>query len=107
MTVSCAFDADPPITALEVEWDVDGFFGRLRSGEFDLEGYRRAKAVLAAISIPDDALLPLRFVSLIWYIPIYMRWQIERITELGGDLVAYKRAIDHMTNECERLFGLP
>ncbi|TKD06472.1 hypothetical protein [Polyangium fumosum] len=96
------------IEALELEWSPeDGFFGRVRQGQFAAEDFQRALGRLAAISIEEDAEVPRRVVSLLWYIPVFMQWQAERVRENGADVTAYANAIQLMTNEVERLLGVP
>ena len=96
------------IALLEAEWSPeDGFFWQIREGRFIVAELHRALQTISAISIADDAKLPIRLVSLLWYIPLFMQWQIERIRQNGGDLAVYEQAITMMTNEIERLLGVP
>ena len=50
---------------------------------------------------------PRRLVSLLWYMPLFLTWQTERLRELGGDLGAYVHAVSSITNEIERILGTP
>lgn len=84
-----------------------GLFWKLRSGQFDPAAFQRALGKLTAISIPERAFLPRRVVSLLWFIPSFMQWQIHRVGEMGGDVAAYGKAITLMTNQVERLLGVP
>jgi hypothetical protein len=96
------------IRAVESEWSPEiGFFWCIRQGQFTAPNFERALAKLSAISIAADAEVPRRLISLLWYIPLFMRWQIERIQENGGDVAAYMKAITVITNEVERLLGVP
>jgi|GEM_PF-902856 len=96
------------IEALESEWAPDnGFFWRIREGDFAQESFRRALKKMSAIHIPESTELPRRLVSLVWYVPLFMQWQVERVRERGGDAAAYEEAITAMTNEVERLLGVP
>jgi hypothetical protein len=96
------------IELLESEWSPDdGFFWCVRQGQFDSAVYQRALKKISTISIAEDAQLPRRVVSLLWYIPLFMQWQVDRVRENGGDTIAYSRAITAMTNEVERLLGVP
>jgi hypothetical protein len=36
-----------------------------------------------------------------------MQWQIDRVRERGGDLRAYGMAMARLTNEVERVLGVP
>lgn len=96
------------IEALESEWFPDsGFFWRIRQGRFAADEFQCALKRVSAISIEQEVDLPRRFVSLRWYIPLFMQWQAERVQENGGDTAAYTKAMTTMTNEIERLLGVP
>jgi hypothetical protein len=96
------------IEALESEWSPeDGFFWRVRQGHFNANDFERALKKVSAINIEEDADVPRRVVSLLWYIPLFMQWQVERVQENKGDVKVYTAAITTMTNEIERLLGVP
>ena len=96
------------IEALESEWSPeDGFFWRVRQGHFAPSDFERALKKISAINIGEDADVPRRVVSLLWYIPLFMQWQVERVQENKGDAKAYTTAITKLTNEIERLLGVP
>jgi len=96
------------IEMLEAEWaSEEGFFWRIRHGQFTTNDVDRALAKLSRISIPEDGEVSRRLVSLLWYIPIFIHWQIERIHESGGDLENYKKSIPTMTDEIERVLVVP
>ena len=93
---------------LESEWAPDsGFFWNIRQGRFVKEEYERALRKLEAISVAEGAMIPRRLVSLLWYIPTFMEWQRERVRENGGNFEEFKKAITRMTNEVERVLGVP
>jgi hypothetical protein len=96
------------IEMLEQEWMPDsGFFWQIRQGCFVADEFNRALKKVSSVSIHEDADVPLRLVSLLWYIPLFMQWQVERVSENGGDMIAYENATTTMTNEIERLLGVP
>jgi hypothetical protein len=96
------------LRALESLWLPDtGFFWRVRQGHFDPTEFEHALRTVKAISIREDSDLPRRIVSLLWYIPLFMHWQTERVRERGGDSAAFERAATAMTTEVERLLGVP
>ena len=96
------------VDLLEAEWaPEDGFFWKLRQGAFDARDFERARSVLARLSFQEDANLPRRLVSLLWYIPCFMEWQGPRVKEGGGDVDAYSNATATMTNLVEELLGVP
>ena len=96
------------IRVMETEWSPEnGFFWRLRQGQFTSEEFTRALAKLRGLSIETDAELPRRLVSLLWFIPQFMQWQTERVKKAGGDAAEYERAVALARNEIERLLGVP
>lgn len=99
---------DRELELLESEWSLDeGFFWKIREGRFDPVEFQRALQKVSSLQFAEDAVLPRRIVSLLWYIPLFMQWQTERVQEAGGDAIAYTRATTAMTNEIERLLGVP
>jgi hypothetical protein len=95
------------ILTVESLWQPgSGFLWQLRQGRFDAPEFERALDTLSRLSLGGDR-LPRRLVSLIWYIPLVMHWQTQRIQEEGGDAEAYVRAVAAMTNEVERILGVP
>jgi len=96
------------IEHLEREWDFEsGFFGRLRRGHFDPACYDRLIRALDRIETPQTVALNRRMVSLLWYMPIFMHWQQERVQSNGADLIAFERAINHVQGSIERILGVP
>jgi len=85
----------------------DGVFWQLRQGNFIEPEMKRFVAWLGRFEVEDDAALPRRLVSLLWYAPLFMQWQIERVREAGGDVPAYSTAIMEVSNELERILGVP
>ena len=63
--------------------------------------------VLRSIDISYDVDLPKRFVSLIWFIPTSMEWQLERVIKHGGSADGLRVKIQQVRNEVERILGLP
>jgi hypothetical protein len=95
------------IPELEKLWDVDGFFGRLRQGDYDTDGVGVLEQLLRAIQIDDNIALPRRFVSLTWWIPMFMEWQVERVAQRGGDVEQLKRDVVRIRNVLDNLLGVP
>ena len=96
------------IASFEAEWDLDtGFFGKARQGQFDPLGFERTHKKLQNLVIDEVADIPRRLVSLLWYMPLFLSWQTERVQEKGGDVKSYIQAITAITNEIERLLGTP
>jgi hypothetical protein len=96
------------IENLEREWDFDtGFFGLLRQGKFDAAGLNRLVDTLSVISFLDHELINRRAVSLLWYIPLFMRWQRERVEKNGGDVAELEKATNRVQALVETILGVP
>jgi hypothetical protein len=94
------------ILLLESAWDLEGFLGCLRDGEFDNDLYHEFILLLRSISFDEDALIPKKVITLLWYIPLFMDWQLERIQNVisSKDYNLKKTSIE---NELERILGVP
>jgi hypothetical protein len=96
------------IRVLENEWDrPDGFLGKLREGTFDPRHATIFVGRLTDIKLSTSPVIDRRLVSLLWYIPIFLVWQRERIQENGGDLIAFERLINQVQGILENLLGVP
>jgi len=96
------------VSELEREWDFDcGFFGMLRRGIFDVTALRRLICILDAMNLQDEVFVSRRVVSLLWYMPLFMGWQRERIEASGGDTEEFDKATDLVQPSVERLLGVP
>ncbi len=95
------------IAQLESTWDIDtGFFGKLREGKFDKELYNDFMQLLRTISFEEEELISSRVVSLLWYIPLFMEWQKERVKK-EIDIKEYELLKTAVENELERILGIP
>lgn len=95
------------IEQLEVEWNTNGFFDRVRNGDYDGGRGQAVLTVLRAIKIGEEDMVPKRLVSLLWYLPSFLSWQTERIAEKGGDLVAYERFVTEVEATLQGVLGVP
>jgi hypothetical protein len=95
------------IPLLEEFWDLDGYFFKLRHGDYEAGGAERLQALLTSIEVSDETDLPRRLVSLTWMIPMFMEWQVERVREKSGDTEALKRDIDRLRNTLNEFLGFP
>ncbi|WFU83266.1 hypothetical protein QA645_11145 [Bradyrhizobium sp. CIAT3101] len=95
------------IEQLETEWDENGFFDRVRNGDYHAVRGQAVLTVLRAIKIGDEDVVPKRLVSLPWYLPSFLSWQSERIAEKGGDRAAYKRFVTEVEITLENVLGVP
>jgi hypothetical protein len=94
------------IEKLDLAWDFEGFFGKLRYGSFDKKLYNDFLQLLKGISFNDEDLIPKRVVALLWYIPLFMEWNMERVQHqvTSNEYFDLKTLI---INELERIFGIP
>jgi len=95
------------IRQLECEWDLDGFFGRLRDGVLDATALKRTKKLVKSIRFGRAKLIDRRLVSLLWFIPVFMEWQRERVHEVSGELDRLERAIRYFQDLLQDVLGLP
>lgn len=79
----------------------------MRQGVFDEVGCSRLAELLCDIEVGQDSVLDRRFVSLIWFIPVFMRWQEERIVENGGDVKRYRDAVSAFDDVIVAILGAP
>ena len=75
-------------------------------GRFDNKLFTDFLALLQAISFGEEELIPRRVVSLLWYIPLFMEWQKERVEGAIG-LKDYRNKKTLIENELERILGVP
>lgn len=95
------------IEQLDFAWEIDeGFLGKLRSGIFDRNLHEGYIHLLQSISLEEDELIPRRVVSCLWYVPLFMQWQSERVVK-SVDSKEYERKITEIVNELERILGAP
>jgi hypothetical protein len=99
------------IDALEKEYDRDtGSLGLLRDGIMDLTALSRLQPLLEeAKKHSSNDLLPKRMVSLLWYIPLFMTWQEERVRERAGNdaVEQLKRMTNQTLGMLEEILGAP
>jgi hypothetical protein len=95
------------IEQLNASWDLEsGFFGNLRERKFNNELFENFVLLLRSISFNEDELIPRRVVSLLWYIPLFMEWQKERVRNTIS-LSNYENKKTEIENELERILGVP
>jgi hypothetical protein len=80
------------IAQLEAEFaEPNGFVWKARYGDFD----------------PEHAPLERRLVSIVWFLPLLMMWQEERISARGGGSFTYKRLVERVTEAVIEILGVP
>ena len=93
---------------IEEHWSSPGgFLFELRSGTFDPAACERFVSFLRSIDDSPEEFVPRRVVALLWYVPLFLGWQRERVVEAGGHLAAFEHAEVQVRNELERLLGMP
>lgn len=100
-------DVDQVAEALEVEWDIEGFFDQVRNGVFDPKRACHVLGLLREIDVDDSQVLPRRLVSLLWYMPMFLGWQLQRVEEKGGEIASFERFILDVQNILEEVLGTP
>ena len=96
------------IATLEAEWEPEaGFLWKARQGQFDAVGLERTLKKLQSLVIEESADVPRRLVSLLWYMPLFLHWQTDRVRRSGGNMNSYARAVASVSNEIERILGVP
>lgn len=93
---------------LEAEFDEpNGFVWKVRYGDFDAEGGERFIRVLSQIRPPQDRPLERRLVSIVWFLPLMLMWQEERIAARGDDSERLHRITERVTNLVIEILGVP
>ncbi|MBX5893038.1 hypothetical protein ISE53_10290 [Pseudomonas aeruginosa] len=100
-------DAGKVIEELEVEWDIEGFFDQVRNGVFDATRAHHVMGLLREIDVYDSQVLPRRLVSLLWYMPVFLGWQLQRVEEKGGEIASFEQFIVDVQNILEEVLGTP
>lgn len=94
------------IAQLEATYDFDdGFLGLLRGGHFDSLARDHFLRLLESMDLGAADTINRRVVGLLWYVPLFMQWQLERLDE--EDQIAVRATIDQVTNQLERILGVP
>jgi hypothetical protein len=94
------------ISELEAEYDQEeGFLGLLRGGHFDTRARDRFLRLLDSVDLGPGEMISRRLVALLWYVPLLLQWQARRLDE--EERVALQEVIDQVTNQLERVLGVP
>jgi len=62
---------------------------------------------LSAIDVNDSTAIPRRVVSMLWYMPLFMSWQNEQVSESGIDRQSFELAANRIQEQIERILGVP
>lgn len=94
------------VEQLELAWNLDGCTFALREGRWDRAGMEGLLVLLRELAVEEAGDLPRRFVSLVWYLPTFLEWQLARVSDLG-EAAELNSAVTAVRNEVERLLGVP
>lgn len=103
-------DIKTAIKKLDEEWDQiepNGFFVKLKQGQFDQVAFDRVVTILNSVELPQEDFFNKRFVELVWFIPTFMRWQQDGLRDQGTDLEGLDRAISFCEQRLTTILGLP
>jgi hypothetical protein len=100
-------DFDKAIGQLETEWDLHGFFHRVRNGQFDAGKAPVILEILDSLDTSEEVQLPKRLVAVLWPLPMFLEWQTSRVAEQGGDLPAYEKFRQGVENRLWDILGVP
>ncbi len=97
------------ILQLENEWSHEpkSFFGDLKKGFFNEQGFERVKNILDSIEIEEEEIIDKRFIEVTWFIPTFMRWQQDGWRIDGKDTRQLDEAIAFVEQRLTAIPGLP
>ena len=101
--------SDPAILELlDLAWDQDeGFLGSLRAGRFFEVAGDKYLELLQSIDIEEGEHLHPDFVRLVWFVPIFIEWQVGRAVERGANKAQIERISDAVRERLMELLGTP
>ncbi|MEP7220151.1 MAG: hypothetical protein ABI876_14605 [Bacteroidota bacterium] len=89
------------------EYDIpNGSLYKLRQGEFDHDGLDRLLAKLRTICLTGD-MIDRRLVAVLWYLPLFIGYQRERVENAGYDMKLFDRFETQVTNVLLEILGFP
>ena len=84
-----------------------GLYWESREGIVDAAGLERLICLLDEIDLGDATEVDRRLVSLLWFMPLFMEWQHQRVEDRGGDRLVLERATNRVHDSIERILGIP
>ena len=100
--------ADHLIVDLEAYWNDGSLLEAARHGIFRADEADTFLELLRSIAIGDHELVPKRLLSLLWYLPLFLEWQKERVSEVSpGHIIDYVRFVTEVINILEGVLGVP
>ena len=102
------------IEDLDKEWEIpNGFFYKSRAGIMDEQGYLRVIAALEKgekliATCPEEKHIDRDFVKAIWFLPLFLTWQEDRIKANGFPVEIYMgQWIARIEQIVESILGSP
>jgi len=95
---------------LDREWLEEGFLHKLREREFDDAGFVRLEKLLLRAQDADAAgsqMIDREFVRLLWFVPQFFDWQVERLIENGADAERVHAATSSIRELVGTILGEP
>lgn len=96
------------LKALDSVWDEEsGFLGLLGSGKFSSNLAEEYLKLLESIEVDEGEPLHRDFVRLVWFVPIFMEWQVDRSVEHGASRVELVNFVDLIRERVMEILGVP
>lgn len=93
--------------SIEASWGCDGLFGRIREGIFNSDLANLFLTTIKELDFENDELLPKRLISMLWYLPIFLEWQRERVRVNSDNIEEYEAFVTNIQNALEDILGIP
>lgn len=92
---------------LEQAWE-PGVLSDLRQGIFRQDACSALVEELRSFNYSKQTVqIDRNVVRLLWYLPLFLSWQTDRIRDQGGDVEEYRRFENAVATEVERILGIP
>lgn len=92
-------------SVIKDSWGEEGFLGKLREGFFDKTSYNTLCETFLKLQSKDFDVFDKEFVSVVWFIPIFMGRQKEYINDISS--VEYERLKENIEELIAGIFGYP
>jgi hypothetical protein len=107
-------EIDIIVDGLDKEWDIPhGFFYKSRQGVMDEEGFFRTISLLEkskeiASKSSHETMISKKLVRAIWFLPLFLSWQDERIKRNGFPVDIYMgQWVTQIEQFVEDILGTP
>ena len=92
---------------IETSWDIGGLFNNIRDGKFDSLQANKFIDVISNLHFDENDKIPRRLISMLWYVPIFLEWQRERIKLKVNNITEYEAFVSNIQNALEEILGIP